>query len=122
VKGVSVTVSIRVNDDGTLSATHAPTTDADAAVLASMRFGGQDVVAAALMGEAVRRQASLLVGLVKASDPAKMSLLQAKDEKETGVLVAELLRNLTEVAEQVAPFAVIGAVRDVRGADHPDTV
>ena len=122
MRRVSLTVEVRVGDDGTLSATHAPTTDADAATLAGMRFGGQDVVAAALMGEAVRRQASLLVGLVMASDPAKMALLRVKDEKETGVVVAELLRNLTEVAEQVAPFAVLGAVRDAVGADRPDTV
>ncbi len=122
MKSVSVTVSIRVNDDGTLSATHAPTTDADAATLAGMRFGGQDVVAAALMGEAVRRQAELLVGLVAASDPARMTLLRTRDEKETGLVVAELLRNLTEVAEQVAPFAVIGAVRDAVGAKHAGSV
>lgn len=122
MRRVSLTVEVLVGDDGTLSATHAPTTDADAATLAGMRFGGQDVVAAALMGEAVRRQASLLVGLVMASDPAKMALLKVKDEKETGVVVAELLRNLTEVAEQVAPFAVLGAVRDAVGADRPDTV
>ena len=122
MRRVSITVDVLVGDDGTLYATHAPTTDADAATLAGMRFGGQDVVAAALMGEAVRRQASLLVGLVKASDPAKMALLRVKDEKETGVVAAELLRNLTEVAEQVAPFAVLGAVRDLQGADRPGSV
>jgi hypothetical protein len=122
VTDVSLTVSIRVNDDGTLCATHVPSTDADAATLARMRFGGQDVVAAALMGEAVRRQAELLVGLVKASDPAKMALLRTGDEKETGVVIAELLRNLTEVAEQVAPFAVFGAVRNAVGAEVPINV
>lgn len=122
MRGVSVTVSIRVGDDGTLSATHAPTTDADLAVLSGMRFGGQDVVAASLMGEAVRRQAALLVGLVAASDPAKMSLLRTRDEKETALVVAELLRVMNEVMTQVAPFAVLGAVRDVVGADRPDTV
>lgn len=122
MKGVSITVSVRVNDDGTLWATHAPTTDADAATLASMRFGGQDVVAAALMGEAMRRQAALLVGLVNASDPAKMALLRVKDEKETGVVVAELLRNLAEVAEHTAPFAVAEAVGDIQGANRPDRV
>jgi hypothetical protein len=119
VKTVSVSVTIRIHDDGSADATHAPSTDTDVEVLSGMRFGGQDVVAAALMGEAVRRQANLMVGLVAATDPARMNLIRAGDVKETAAVAAQALRVLTEVAEHVAPSAVVGAVRDVTGAKDP---
>lgn len=116
MKTVSVSLVIRIHDDGSVDATHAPSTNSDVETLATMRFGGQDVVAAALMGEAVRRQSNLMVGLVAATDPARMNLIRAGDVKETAAVAAQTLRVLTEVAEQVAPSAVIGAIRDVTGA------
>ena len=122
MKGVSLTVSIRVNDDGTLWATHAPTTESDAATLAGMRFGGQDVVARALMGEAVRRQSHLMVGLVQATDPARTLLMKNGDPKEISEVVTQTLSVLTEVAEKSVPFAVSGAIKDLMGAKTSDSV
>lgn len=116
---VSIRVDIRIHDDGRLGAAHAPLTDADADALSTMRFGGQDVVAAALMGEAVRRQAHLLIGLISASDPARMMLLKTGDVRETSTVAAQVLRILTEVAEHTTPSAVVGAVRDVTGTESP---
>lgn len=119
MKTLTIRVDIRVHDDGTMGATHAPASDEDAGVLAGMKFGGQDVVAAALMGEAVRRQAHLMVGLVAVSDPARMLLLRTGDVKETASVAAQALRVLTEVAEYVAPSAIVRAVQDVTGAEVP---
>lgn len=116
---VSIRVDIRINGDGTMGATHVPMTDADVDALASMRFGGQDVVAAALMGEAVRRQSYLLVGLIAASDPARATLLRTGDVRETSTVAAHVMQILTEVAGTAAPGAVVGAVRDVVGASGP---
>ena len=121
MKTVSITVRIQVHDDGLVVATHAPTTAADTALLGAMRFGGQDVVAAALLGEAVRRQANLAVGLA-GSDPALMALLRSGDVKETAKVAAQVLQVVSEVSEGVAALAVKGAVSDIEGSKTKDTV
>lgn len=112
---VRVTVEIMLSGDGSFSAMHAPATDADAAVLSSMRLGGQDVVAAALLGEAVRRQAAMMVGLLAASDPVRTGLLRSRDPKEVADVAAAVLDVVTRVAGQVSTRAVAGAVDDVAG-------
>lgn len=121
MKTVSITVSIQVYDDGLVVATHVPSTAADTALLEKMRFGGQDVVAAALLGEAVRRQANLAVGLAGA-DPALMALLRSGDVKETAKIAAQVLRLVTEVSEGIAALAVKGAVADLEGSKDTNNV
>jgi len=121
MKTVSITVKIQVYDDGLVVATHAPATAADTALLGTMRFGGQDVVASALLGEAVRRQANLAVGLA-GSDPALMALLRSGDVKETAKIAAQVLQIVTEVSEGVAALAVKGAVFDIVGPKTTDNV
>lgn len=122
MKDVSITVSIRITDDDVVVATHAPSTVADETALAGMRFGGQDIVALALLSEAIRRQANLMVGLVAASDPARTALLRSGDVKEIGVVTTQVLDVLTGVVGQVATHAVVGAVRDVTGSKPDETV
>lgn len=117
MKRVEVTVTMWLGADGQLTATHAPSTAADTALLAEMRYGGQDAVAIALLGESVNRMANLLVGLVQASDPMRMKLLSSNDEAETGLLVAKLLSVLETSAAAGAPLAIQNAIRAIVGAD-----
>ena len=68
MKTVRVLVEIQVSDDGqSAGARHRPATQEDVDTLTAMRFGGQDVVATALLGEAIRRDAMLRVGIVHAT-------------------------------------------------------
>lgn len=106
-----------IGADGQLTATHAPATAADTAILAEMRYGGQDAVAIALLGESVNRMANLLVGLVQASDSMRMKLLSSNDEVETGLMVAKLLTVLEASATAGAPLAIQNAIRAIVGAD-----
>lgn len=122
MKRVEVTVTMWIGADGQLTATHAPATAADTAILAEMRYGGQDAVAIALLGESVNRMASLLVGLVQASDPMRMKLLSSNDEAETGLMAAKLLTVLETSATAGAPLAIQNAIRAIVGADSAASV
>ncbi|NBR01046.1 MAG: hypothetical protein EBT97_11465 [Actinobacteria bacterium] len=82
-----------------------------------MRLGGQDVVAAALLGEAIRRDALLRVGIVAATDPGRATLVRTGDTRELAEMVATILESVEAVARQVAPLAVADASRVLQGAD-----
>lgn len=118
MKAVRVVLEIRMADDGRIvSARHEPATQEDADELMGMRFGGQDVVAAALMGEAIRRDALLRVCLVAATDPARASRLRAGDTRDAAELAASVLDTMESVTRQMAPRAVAEALRTLEGAD-----
>ena len=113
---VRIIVELDIREDGSVSSRHQTASAEDAIVLSRMRFGGQDVVATALMGEAVRREAALLVGLVHATDPARISLMQSGDEKELGSAAAHVLLLLDSVGKAVATKAVQDALIEIIGA------
>jgi len=118
MKTVRLLVEIQVSDDGKVAgARHVPATQADADVLTSMRLGGQDVVAAALLGESIRRDALLRVGIVHATDPARANLVRTGDTRELAELVTDILETVEAVARQVAPIAVADASRALQGAE-----
>ena len=113
-----VLVEIQVSDDGqSAGARHRPATQEDVDTLTAMRFGGQDVVATALLGEAIRRDAMLRVGIVHATDPARATLIRTGDTREMATVVTTILESVDAVARQVAPVAVAEASRAPWGAD-----
>jgi hypothetical protein len=113
---VRIVVELDVREDGSVSSRHQAASAEDVVVLSRMRFGGQDVVATALMGEAVRREAALLVGLVHATDPARISLMQSGDAKELGSASAQVLLVLESVGKATATKAVQDALSEIIGA------
>jgi hypothetical protein len=117
MRTVRLTVEIQVADHGRAAgARHMPATQEDADALSAMRLGGQDVVAAALLGEAIRRDALLRVGIVAATDPGRAALVRTGDTAELAGMVTSILESVEAVARQAAPIAVAEASRVLRGA------
>jgi len=118
MKTVRLMLEIQVSDDGkAVGARHMPATQADADALTTMRFGGQDIVAAALLGEAIRRDALLRVGIVHATDPGRATLIKTGDTKELAELMTTILESVESVARQVTPIAVADASKALQGAE-----
>ena len=93
--------------------THYPLTPEDHDALMGMPAHGQGLVVDALLTEAVRREAHIILGWLASTDEARLKRIRSHDARELGETSAQLLFAFEEILKQIAQPALLEVVKAV---------
>lgn len=100
-------------DQSHMQSTHYAASDSDAATLDGKPFGGQAEVAAAMLREAVRREALLAVGMIEPVDPERFQALLNADPKTTEMMAISIRDLLMQMVDAELSSAIQQAAQAV---------